>query len=261
MTPAPPVSVSEAKTAGFPTDRRSLGTFIRDFRVLVPAVLVYFLLRGLAGLDEARAVDTTVFLIDVEKALHVFWEPDLQSLTLRWHWVEEVAIYVYAYLHFPSLIGAAITLWLVDPRRFRVARNTMYVSMALGLACYFAFPAAPPRLMASYGYDYGFSDSVFGGETSVGYPQFFLFRNDFAAIPSFHFGWIALVSWALWTVSPGAALRAVAVFLTAIMTWASAATANHLFIDMAFGGIVVGVSWLIATHLPGSNGELRSSST
>jgi hypothetical protein len=103
--------------------------------------------------------------------------------------------------------------------------------------------------MALHGYDLGFVDTVFGGNTAVSYAQPSLIRNDYAAIPSFHFGWIALASAAIWVNTSSRTLRAVAILLSAGMTWAIVASANHFFVDMALGGLVVVVSWWVAARL------------
>ena len=232
------------KAARSPTVR----AFVRDWAILIGAILAYFFLRALAPVDEARAVRVTVGLIRAEKWLHVFWELQLQDATLHWDWLKETANYVYSYFHFPSLAVMGVLLWFRNRDQFRLVRNTMFVSMVLGLVFYYAVPAAPPRLMALHGHDYGFVDTVFGGHTNVVYPAPFFFVNDYAAIPSYHFGWIALASWGLWTSGRNPFVRALALGLTVIMTWASAATANHLFIDMAIGGIVIMASWAIAKY-------------
>lgn len=233
-------------SAGWPL-RASLLAHVRDFVPIVVVMLVYFWFRGQAPLgDRQRAVDTTVRLIDFEKAIGVFREPSLQVATLHWDWTKELANYVYSYLHFPALAGVGTWIWIRNRALFRTVRNTLFASMAIGLVFYYVFPAAPPRLMALYGHDYGFVDTVFGGGTSVQYPQPGLFENDYAAIPSFHFGWMALVGVALWKVSGNLFGRILAVLLVVSMTWASAATANHLFVDMALGGIVILAAWGIS---------------
>ena len=146
-------------------------------------------------------------------------------------------------------------------RGYRVTfvRNVMFISMAIGLVFYYAFPAAPPRLMALHGYDLGFTDTVFGGDTSVQYAQPSLILNEYAAIPSFHFGWIALASAAIWVNTRSVTWRVLAVSLTVVMTWAIVASANHLFIDMALGGLIVGISWAIARRLQRRNAAREAS--
>jgi membrane-associated phospholipid phosphatase len=45
------------------------------------------------------------------------------------------------------------------------------------------------------------------------------------------------------------ALRGLAVVLSVLMTWAIVASANHFFLDMALGGLVVALSWYVAARL------------
>lgn len=229
--------------------RGGAALFVRDFGPLVAVILVYFLLRGQIPVNVDRAVDLAVWLIDVEKRLHIFVEVDLQEATTGAGWSRELASFTYAYLHFPALAGLGVWLWWSNRRAFVLVRNTMYVSMVIGLVVYLLLPAAPPRLMAAHGRDYGFVDTVFGGGTAVPYPQPSFYVNDYAAVPSYHFGWMALVSVAIWSETRSKAGRALAVILLLSMVWASAATANHLFIDMFFGGVAVFASWLIARRL------------
>jgi hypothetical protein len=125
----------------------------------------------------------------------------------------------------------------------------MFISMVIGVIFYYTLPAAPPRLMALHGYDLGFVDTIFGGGTAVSYSQPSLIRNDYAAIPSFHFGWIALASAAIWVNTESRALRGVAVVLAIAMSWSIVASANHFFIDMVLGGLVIAVAWYIAAKL------------
>jgi hypothetical protein len=232
--------------------RRSLAwtpAFARDAAIVVGVIGVYFLLRGLAPTRIDSSVALTNDLVATEKTLHVFWEPRVQEWSLQAHWIQEIANFTYAYLHFPVLAVVGAWLWFRDRDRFYFLRNVMFTSMVIGLFFYYAFPAAPPRLMELHGYDMGFRDTVFGGDTSVNYAQPSLILNEYAAIPSFHFGWIALAAAAIWTTTRNPFARTLAVGLTLLMTWAIVASANHLFIDMALGGAVIAASWWIAGRI------------
>jgi hypothetical protein len=232
--------------------RRSLAwgpAFGRDAAIVLGVIGLYFLLRGLAPTRIDASVALTNDLVATEQALHVFWEPQVQDWSLQAHWIQELANYTYAYLHFPVLAAVGAWLWFRDRRRFVFLRNVMFTSMVIGLFFYYAFPAAPPRLMTLHGYDMGFTDTVFGGETSVSYAQPSLILNEYAAIPSFHFGWIALAAAAIWTTTRNPWGRSMGLGLTVLMTWAIVASANHLFIDMALGGLVIVVSWWIAGRI------------
>ncbi len=221
----------------------------RDVGAVVIIVLVYFLLRGIAGWNESFAVDVTKRLVELEKATGTFHEAWVQEISIRSHAVQEVANFIYAYAHFPVLVAVGVWLWFRQRSQFSFMRNVMYVSMVFGLIFYYLLPAAPPRLMALHGYELGFVDTVFGGNTAVSYAQPSIILNEYAAIPSFHFGWIALASAALWVNSRNRWVRLLAILLSAVMSWAIVASANHFFIDMVMGGLIIAVSWYIARRL------------
>ena len=233
--------------------------FGRDLALVLSVFGLYFIARGLAPERLGASVALTEVLIDIERFLFVYWEPQVQDWSIRWYWTRELANFTYAYLHFPVMGAVGGWLWFRDRQSFVFMRNVLFVSMLVGLAFYYIAPAAPPRLMALHGHDLGFTDTVFGTETSVSYAQPSLIVNEYAAIPSFHFGWIALASAALWCNSRSRAVRAAAVALTLLMTWAIVASANHLFIDMALGGVVVAASWWIASVLMARAGGRETS--
>lgn len=223
--------------------------FLRDIAIVVGVIGLYFVVRGLAPDRIEQSVALTTWLIRFEQALHLYVEPQIQQLSIQSYAVKEVANFIYAYLHFPVLAVVGVWLWWRGRERFIFMRNVMFISMVIGVGFYYLLPAAPPRLMALHGYDLGFVDTIFGGDTAVSYAQPSLIRNDYAAIPSFHFGWIALASAAIWVNTRSVTLRVLAAALAASMTWAIVASANHLIIDMVLGGAVIAVSWYVARRL------------
>lgn len=220
--------------------------FCRDAAFILLVVLGYFLLRGAAPERQAFAVSVSESIVAFERWLGIFWEPRIQDISIRSHAVQEVANFTYAYLHFPVLAAVAVWLWWKDRDAYRFARNVMFVSMTIGLVWYYLVPVAPPRLLEVHGIDLGFTDTVFGGNTAVVYVQPSYILNEYAAIPSFHFGWIALAAAIVWTNTASRLARGAAIFLVVLMTWAIVATANHFFVDMVLGGGVIAVSWWCA---------------
>jgi predicted membrane protein len=99
--------------------------------------------------------------------------------------------------------------------------------------------------MAAHGYDFGFIDTVHSAASNAHYVQPGPFVNDYAALPSFHFGWILLATLAIWHNTDRRWVRAAAVTMAAVMFWAITVTGNHYFFDMAFGAVVVLVSWVV----------------
>lgn len=208
-------------------------------------MLAYFCVRGVRPENVDSSVDRSLQVIRFEQQTGLFQEVHLQQAFLPHAHLMHIANLVYAWGHYPVML--AIALWLVvkDPARFRFVRNVLLVSAILGIATYWLMPAAPPRLMEIHGYDFGFVDTVHGATSDVAYFQPGPFVNDYAALPSFHFGWIALASAAVWVNTRSRALRAAAVIMSLAMWWAVTVTGNHYFFDMVFGAVVVGASWLI----------------
>lgn len=223
-----------------------LPLFARDLAVMLAVCSVYFLLRGLAPERTGFAMNLSEGIVNFERSAGIFWEPSIQDASIQHHFFKELANFTYAYLHFPVLGAVAAWIWWKDRERYTFVRNVFFVSMAIGMVFYYLLPAAPPRLLAMHGMDLGFTDTVFGGDTAVHYAQPSYILNEYAAIPSFHFGWIALAAAAIWANTSNRAVRTAGLGLAVLMTWAIVASANHFFVDMALGGLVIAASWQIA---------------
>lgn len=210
---------------------------------------LYFAARGLRPDSVDDSVARSLQIIRFEQQLGIFQEVTWQQVFISNGAIMYVANLVYAWLHYPVML--VIALWLVvkDPVRFRFIRNVLVVSALIGIASYWILPAAPPRLMEIHGYDFGFIDTVHGSGSTVNYFQPGPFVNDYAAVPSFHFGWIALSSAAIWVNTSSRWIRAGAVAMSLVMWWAVTVTGNHYFFDMAMGGVVVLFSWLLVSAM------------
>ncbi|HET7737205.1 MAG TPA: phosphatase PAP2 family protein [Tepidiformaceae bacterium] len=225
-------------------ERRRVAVLSVELTLTCIALLLYFVARGMRPPEIDESVARSLRIIHFEQQLGIFREQAWQSAFISNGTAMWFANLVYAWAHFPVL--AAIGVWLLfkDVGRFRFTRNVMLLSGIIGIVCYWALPAAPPRLMEFHGYDFGFVDTVHSATSNAYYLQPGPLVNDYAALPSFHFGWIALASATIWVNTTRRWVRAMAVGLSLVMLWAIIVTANHYFFDIAFGGAVVGMSWL-----------------
>ena len=174
-----------------------LGVATVEMLGTVAALFIYFFIRGGRPDDIEASVTRGLQIVNLEKSLGIFTEVRWQEVFLQYDLLMDIANQVYAWGHYPVL--AAIGTWLAikNPSRFRFVRNVMLLSGLVGIAAYWLLPTAPPRLIHLSGIDFGFVDTVHGSADVV-YLQPAPFVNDFAALPSFHFGWIALASAAIW---------------------------------------------------------------
>lgn len=173
--------------------------------------------------------------IDGERAAQA-WVVDRPRLVAFWN-----AIYVW--LYWPSVGVALLWLFHVDRARYRLLRNALLVSAAIGLVVFAVFPVAPPRFLD------GYVDTVAqGGGRVSGRGDELL--NLHAAVPSFHVGWPALAGFVVASRVRRAG-PALAAFVPAVLlAGAVVFTGNHFVVDVVAGVAVVAGAHALAGRIP-----------
>ena len=216
--------------------RRSSGTTLRvllgELGILIPAYFAYFAVRGLAEAREAQAFHRAIDIIELEQTLGIFWEPDLQSAIMRFDWLVNVANWTYIWGHWPVIVFAAAWLFLLHRDAYSVYRNAFLISGAVGLIIFYALPVAPPRFMDAW----GFVDTITERSQASRVLQPPAFVNQYAAMPSLHFGWNLLVGIAIFQHSRSILPKVIGVALPVVMFASIVLTANHYIIDGLAGG-------------------------
>ncbi len=129
-------------------------------------------------------------VINLERTLHVFIEPNIQAWAVNIHWLIDLADVSYLYSQY--VVTFTILLWIYVRRNdsFYFVRNMFMAAMVIALIGYTVYPTAPPRLMP----EWGFTDPVAQfthitaerGTTSA-------FLNLYAAVPSMHCAFACMV--------------------------------------------------------------------
>jgi hypothetical protein len=217
----------------WPVQRRDVFRFLIELGVVTLLMLVYFSIRG--GLpepaEEARA--RSVQIIELEQDLGIYVEQKLQQHVIDNDLLRNLSNHVYVWAHFPVIIALAFWLYWRDRDKYGLYRDALLMSAVIGLFAYGLFPTAPPRLMPP---EWGFIDTL----SHAGEPATFL--NDYAAVPSYHFGWVFLALVAVFHTSRNLWLRGGTLAITVAMFFAVVVTANHFILDM-----IVGVAIVLAT--------------
>ena len=228
---------------------QSLYTFARgaffyamDMALFVPLFMCYFLLRGLPTDRIGLATENAFRIINIEKALGIWWEPAWQQAVIDNERMIEAVNFTYLDLHLPLLTVIGLAFFLADSRKHRVIRNTILLSAFLATPIYMFFPVTPPRLMGSAGFPLGIFDTIPDSVRDKPGPL----ANWYAAVPSYHFGWIVLAAAGVWWCWKSWLLRAIAVLFAGWMWWSIVATGNHYFLDMVAGAAMVAFCfWLV----------------
>jgi len=237
-----------------------------DLGLMAFAFFLYYLVRGTVEERVTQAHSTAVRIIELEQNLGLFWETQMQDWVISSRFWIELFNNIYVYAHFPAVVAIGVWLFFWHRRRYVLFRNAFLISGAIGLLIFNLLPTAPPRLLPSF---YGFEDTM-GAFSAVNYDlQPAAFVNQYAAMPSLHFGWNMLLGIAIWRTSHNPLLRAFAVLMPVAMSLSVIVTANHFILDV-FAGAVVGLiglsialiiqrhgwklwAWLIARRRPNSS--------
>jgi len=203
---------------------------------LVAAGFVFYLVvRAVTVGERAVAIGHGHDVLRVERTLGLDWERAGQAATLHHEWLRDLFDTVYASIYWPMLIAALLVLWRWDRRRYLILRDAMAISGAIGLLVFALYPVAPPRMLD------GYVDTVSASARQhfIAHPSSFV--NPYAALPSFHAGWVTLSALVLAAASRRWIVRAVALVPAALMAITVVVTANHYVVDVIAG---IGLSLL-----------------
>jgi hypothetical protein len=238
-----------AVTARLPHGWGDLG---RQMGLLFIVDLAYDTVRGLADGQRSVAFAHGQQIIDIERATHTFFEPDLQAFFLQWSWVADFANQVYMNSQFAVVLSFFFWLYFFRNEAFYFVRNMFMVSMGLALIGYTLYPTAPPRLFPGY----GFVDTI-NDFSNVNHDSALvkLFINPYAAVPSMHCAFALMVGLSAAKLSRHWYTRALWAMWPALVTWVVIVTANHYWADALLGAAVAALSaltaqWLLARARP-----------
>ncbi|HEY3558735.1 MAG TPA: phosphatase PAP2 family protein [Kribbella sp.] len=181
--------------------------------------------RQLAARHTGSAFGHAHEVLSFQNWLHLPNEASIQHWALQVPQLVQGANLYYASVHAP--LTAAVLLWLSiwRPRAYSHVRWTMVSLTGLALIGHIAFPLAPPRMMPGF-VDTGlrFGQSVYGPDHTGGA------ANQFAAMPSLHVGWAALIALSMILITRSRwrwlwLLHPIITFTVVVVT------ANHYWLD------------------------------
>jgi hypothetical protein len=230
-----------------------LSRFLREFLLVAPAALLYFLVRGLVDARRADAIRHANQVIDFEKMLGIHRERALQAHILRSEFLVDVVNWIYIWGHWPVVILTMTWLILFRHERFATYRNAFLIAGATGMVIFALYPVAPPRLVDNL----GFIDTVTERSRSYRVLQPPALTNPYAAMPSLHFGWNLLMGIAVFRESRHWAGKLFGVVMPIAMFASIVLTANHYILDGVVGGLIVLLSLAISLTLPVMSQEMQ----
>ena len=207
--------------------------FGQELAIVVSAYFLYFGVRGLTQGGVSAAADHAWDIVSFERRVGLLREADLQSLVVGHRWAVNVVNWIYIWGHWPVIVVTAIWLYLHNPAMYRRTRDAFILSGAIGLVCFAFYPVAPPRLI-----DAGLVDTVTLHSHAYRVLQPPALVNQYAAMPSLHFGWNLLIGFMIFRCTVHPVAKAFGAALPALMLSAVILTGNHFILDALVGGLL-----------------------
>ena len=216
--------------------RAAIGQAATEFAIIAGLYAVWRVARKLPLAQDEGAVDRAHQIVDLERTLHLPTELSLQQWFLDHDALARLANTYYATLHVPMLLGFLVWLFVRHREHFPRWRNALAILTGFCLVIRF-IRVAPPRFLGELGYvdlstRYGMN---IYGPVGTGV------SDQFAAMPSIHVGWAAVVSFGIVaaSTSPWRWLALLHVILTFVVV---SATGNHWWMDGIVAVALLGIA-------------------
>ena len=223
--------------------RSRLGASLARELLLITGLLLFYKYgRSLVSGETSRAVHHARAVIGVERELRIFTEERLQQAVIgAGHTVEWLLNVYYLFAH--VVVTASVFLWLYLRQQSTYVRfrRVMIVMTLAGLVLHLLYPLAPPRMFPNLGF---VDTGRIVGPASYGRGSAYSgFANQFAAMPSLHFGWALAVAWSV-ILATRSRLRWLVVLHPVLTLAAIVLTANHYWLDAIVAGLLFGAALL-----------------
>jgi hypothetical protein len=211
---------------------------LRQLAIWFGFLFAYQIARGVADRDPAKALSNGLWIVDLERHIHAFFELTLQRIVVSSQLLITLTSWTYWMSQFTVLGLALLWVYLRRHEHFARFRNTVLLANVIGLVGYVALPTAPPRMFP----ELGFVDTVatFGINHGSGFIQ--LASNPFAAMPSLHAAGALIVGVTLAFIVKHWYFKVLWLLWPAWVWFAVMATANHFWLDVVAGIAVAGVA-------------------
>jgi PAP2 superfamily len=216
-------------------------SWVVEISVIVVLVIAYNIIRALPRPHEVAAFTHAQQILSLEGPVFGWIEVPLNQWMAGAPVVAVAACYFYAALHY-----AATPLVLFRSRRqggWQYWRGywSLVIASGIALVVYALYPVAPPRLMPDIDIvdvmrsfsQYGWWGAAASAPRGIGDAT-----NQFAALPSMHFGWALWCAIQMWGFG-SRFWRVLALLYPTLLTIVVIGTGNHFLIDVAAGGVCV----------------------
>lgn len=231
-------SLSEPEREGTASASRR-PPLLRELLLVAGLFLVYKFGRRLANGHTSEAYRDAHRLWGWERTLHLPDEGTLQSVLLHGTALIRCANLYYVAIHFTATAAFLVWLYIRRPDHYLWARRVLALVTGAALVLHLTFPLAPPRMLGTaHLVDTG---RVYGPTVYGARPATDSMANQFAAMPSLHFGWALMIAIGL-IAATRSRLRWLWLLHPLLTLFVIVSTANHYWLDAIAAGLLLGVA-------------------
>jgi hypothetical protein len=210
---------------------------------------VYSHIRLVATGGRAAAERHGRQVMSIEQALGIDIEHWANHTVAQAQWAEDFLNFYYESFHFVIPLTILAVLYVRRPADYRWARSSLGFATVLALIGFWFYPLAPPRLMPGL----HFIDTVHGPQdlANPNYGALTALTNQYAAMPSLHFGWSLWCGLIIVILAPKLWMKPLGLLHPFFTISAIVGTANHWVLDAVGGAAVVGAGFALTYLLAG----------
>jgi hypothetical protein len=231
------------------TARALSRSWVIEIAMIVILAIAYNVIRALPRPHEIAAFTHAKDILSVEGPLFDWIEVPLNNWMAGVPVIAVAACYFYAALHY-----AATPIVLFRSRKqggWQYWRGywSLVIASGIALIIYATYPVAPPRLVPDIDIvdvmrafsQYGWWGAAASAPRGIGDAT-----NQYAAMPSMHFGWALWCAIQLWGFK-SKALRVVAVAYPTVLAVVVLGTGNRFFADVVAGGACIVAAYFVVS--------------
>jgi hypothetical protein len=219
-------------------------------------VFAYDRIRDVAATRADVAFGNAAHLLLWESVLHVDYESALNAMLARHHVWQSAASWYYQGMHLSVALCLLLWCYWRYPGQYVPIRNALVTINVVGLAVFWLFPVAPPRLLAGAGFVDSAVVSGVAEKTTTITPALY------AAMPSLHLAWAAWVAMVVYRITRDQRARILGLLHGSLTAAVVVATANHYVLDLFAGILLAAVAMRLFLPTTGtSTGQQHSMTT
>ncbi|WP_327428345.1 bifunctional glycosyltransferase 87/phosphatase PAP2 family protein [Streptomyces sp. NBC_01236] len=185
-------------------------------------------------------------ILAIERFLHIDIEHWANHAVVKVGFLRDFFDFYYESFHFVVPLTVLAVLYTRRPGDYRWARSALGFATLFALVGFWLYPLAPPRLLPGL----GVIDTVHGVQdfSKPDYGTLTALTNQYAAMPSLHFGWSLWCGLVIAILAPKWWMKALGLLHPLFTVSAIVATGNHWVLDAVGGAVVVSAGFGL-THL------------